>query len=245
MFSPRTTRFLCTCVLAATPCLTATAQSPDTGIVRISDRGPKTVQPATHTTAGQYHAMSGDVVYGHDHGMGCPCPHCQGKKGWKGGKFCDHYCSHSPDHGYSIPGKWPIQRRGVQYNSYYPAAWHGTEGALAGGVTYPMVYQPTDTTQLGFYYQHVPFWQPQPNPLPPRPIPPQWHIYAPVAYASQFEHGFTTHGGMVVYESTATGTPTLIEQPAPQPAPRETLPPAPPAPLQESAVPQPIERIGY
>ena len=231
--------------MALAPWLSVGAQSPDTGIVRISDRGVKNVQPIGYKGAGEYHAPSGDVMYG---GMDCPCPHCQGKKS-KGCKFCEHYCSHSPDHGYSIPGKWPIQRRGVQYNSYYPAAWHGTPAAMAAAApVYPMVYQPTDTTQLGFYYQHVPFWMPQPNPLPQRPIPAQWHIYAPVAYASQFENGYVSGHGMmygdVIYESAS---PTPIQAPSAEPAKSaDPLPPAPPpAPLQESAVPQPIERIGY
>ena len=53
-----------------------------------------------------------------------------------------------------------------------------------------MVYQPTDTTQLGFYYQHVPTWQPQPDRLPARPIPSQWNIVPPPVSAAQFNHGY-------------------------------------------------------
>jgi len=236
MVSSRTSQLLWTCVLTVTPMVSAVAQ--DTGIVRISDRGGKSVQAASFHSSG--HAMGGDA-YGYGDGGLCDCPECQGKKGWKLGKNCEHYCSHSPDHGYSIPGKWPIHRRGVQYNSYYPARWLGTNGlTLHGGVVYPMVYQPTDTTQLGFYGQHVPFWHPQPNPLPPRPVPVHWHMHAPTAYASQFDHGHVGWGGdfPVSYD---TVTPTVVqEQPAVQPG---VVPPAPL--IKESAVPQPIERIGY
>jgi len=243
MVSSRTSQMLWTCVLTVTPLLSAVAQ--DTGIVRITDRGGKAVQKAAFQSAGQYHAAPGAVygdAYGHGDGGMCNCPACMGNRGWKLGRNCEHYCSHSPDHGYSIPGKWPIHRRGVQYNSYYPAQWLGTNGVtLGGGVVYPMVYQPTDTTQLGFYGQHVPFWHPQPNPLPARPIPAQWHMHAPTAYASQFDHGHVGWGGdfPVTYE---TVSPTSVQtQPAAQPA--DTA--MPPAPLKESAVPQPIERIGY
>lgn len=106
------------------------------------------------------------------HGHGClHCKKC----------FCEHYGKHSPDYGFSVPEKNPIYRRGVQYNQYYPAAWYGTPGGgiQPGAPIYPTVYQPTDTTQLGYYYQHVPFWMPNPNALPPRPIPSQWHVLAP------------------------------------------------------------------
>src|SRR5690606_22022975 len=38
------------------------------------------------------------------------------------------------------------------------------------------VYMPTDTTQLGYYYQHVPYWLPRPNAVPPAPRPADWHV---------------------------------------------------------------------
>lgn len=243
MVSPRTSQLLWTCVLTAVPMVSAFGQSPSAGIVRITDRGAKPVQAASYKSAGEYHTAPGNAYdMGGDAGM-CQCPECMGKKSWKLGKSCEHYCTHSPDHGWSIPGKWPINRRGVQYNSYYPAAWLGTNGVTLGGdQVYPMVYQPTDTTQLGFYSQHVPFWQPQPNPLPQRPIPAQWHMYAPTAYASQFENGYG--GGMggncpVIYDNGASPTPVMQLEAKPA---ESALPPAP---LKESAVPQPIERIGY
>jgi hypothetical protein len=244
MVSPRTLQLVWTIVLAAVPMVSAVAQ--DTGIVRISDRGGKAVQAAAFKAKGEFHTPPG-AAYGYGHDGHCQCPECMGgRKAWKLGKNCDHYCSHSPDHGYSIPGKWPIHRRGMQYNSYYPAQWLGVNGVTLGGdVVYPMVYQPTDTTQLGFYYQHVPFWTPQPNPLPPRPIPAQWHMYAPTAFASTFENGFSDAWGAVVVGGPVNGqvvTPTPVQQPVEKPA---ADPAVPPAPLQESAVPQPIERIGY
>jgi len=158
------------CCVALSPLL---AQDQNIGMVRISD-GPKTgVQQAGHHKHGGYVGVdTGSCPCPECHGVGCP--HCHGHGCLFGhclaGKFCEHYCTNAPDYGYSIPGKYPIERRGVQYVNYFPAAWYGS-GAAAPAVAYPMVYQPTDTTQLGFYYQHVPFWMPQPNPLPQRPLP--------------------------------------------------------------------------
>ena len=38
-----------------------------------------------------------------------------------------------------------------------------------------MIGQQTDTAQSGYYYQHVPQWQPNPRMLPPAPHPRTWH----------------------------------------------------------------------
>jgi hypothetical protein len=40
----------------------------------------------------------------------------------------------------------------------------------------PAVAVPTDTTQLGYYYNQVPTWQPKPNMIPGIPNPDSWHI---------------------------------------------------------------------
>lgn len=251
MASLRKTQFLTACLLAVAPLSLVSAQDSGTGIVRITDAKPAGVQPAGHK--GEYHSAPMGMDYGYS--MDGSCPHCQsgGKHGGKGCKFCEHYCTHSACHGYSIPGKWPIQRRGVQYQSLYPMAWYGTpEWNNMPIQAAPMVYQPTDTTQLGFYYQHVPFWQPQPNPLPQRPVPAEWHRYAPVVYASQFQNGYTKggwgmNGDCPVYFETVTPTTTSPTQSAPtelQPVPQPMPEPPPaPAPLQESAVPLPLQRV--
>ena len=137
---------------------------------------------------GNGYGNSGD----YQSGGSCPtgqCPHCRGGRC----HFCEYYCKHSPGYGYAPPSKYPLQRRGVEYTHYYPAQWYGA-GADYSHSTAPMVYQPTDTTQLGFYYQHVPFWQPQPNQLPERPIPAQWNIKAPAYSASNWNCGYPCYG---------------------------------------------------
>lgn len=166
-------RCMLACAAALSPAVAVLAQDGSSaGVVRISDRS---VQSAGHKSSTMAPMMSGDM-------MG-DCPECYGDakcKKCKLGCCNEHYCKHSPDYGFSVPGKYPIHRRGVQYQHYFPNQWLGAgNGQVGGGMAYPMAYMPTDTSQLGFYYQHVPFWTPQPNPLPARPVPAQWHIVAP------------------------------------------------------------------
>lgn len=233
-------RMATACLFAASCTSMVSAQDPSTGIVRISDARSKVVQQTGHDKVGEYHAYSGQSA---DYGYG-DCPHCQGSRG-KGKLFGEHYCSHSPDHGYSIPGKWPIHRRGVQYQQLFPQAYYSVYNGAPYAVAAPQVYQPTDTTQLGYYYQHAPFWQPQPNPLPQKPVPAQWHHYAPVVYASQFGQMYSKQGGRdceMIYESAS---PTPMQQGSPtqlQPVPADQLPPEP---VKESSVPLPLQRVGY
>lgn len=196
------------------------------GIVRITDGKPRgAVQPAAfhgHHRANAY-AMGGD----------CPaedayCDHCQAGHGCN--LFRETYCKNSPDHGYSPPAKYPLHRRGVQYNAYFPNQWYGLPGSGVGG-SYPMVYQPTDTTQLGFYYQHVRSWQPNPNMLPQRPVPAQWHIHAPAANGSNFHGGGWGGSGGNPY---CQNCPTNQTYPVPQ-----TMPVQPQAPVEAAPV-QPV-----
>lgn len=49
---------------------------------------------------------------------------------------------------------------GRRYYRWYPETpFTQTGGRLQGG-QYPVIYWPTDTTQLGVYHQHVPHWRP-------------------------------------------------------------------------------------
>jgi hypothetical protein len=166
--------------------------------------------------------------------------------------FCEHYCTPAADHGFSIPAKYPIYRRGVQYNAYFPAKWYGTPGeTFASAPIYPTVYQPTDTTQLGYYYQHVPFWMPNPAMLPPRPIPAQWHHLLPAAHVPWHGHfgpGIYGHHGHLgagwVESNSVAPSPAPDQQPSIEqvPPPSDTPPaPVPEAPKSNSAQ-MPIRR---
>ena len=232
---------------------TARAQDANTpGIVRISDSRPRVAaQPASfhgHRPA----AVSGST--GNCPTGDCPNGHCQ--QGHGHGFFQETYCKKSPDYGYSPPAKYPLHRRGVEYNTYFPNQWYGLPGGgLAGG--YPMVYQPTDTTQLGFYYQHVPYWQPNPNMLPQRPVPAQWHVVAPPYNANLSANRRGIPGAMgancpVEYGTVMpiqNGTPTPVENmngaPLPvKPAPEASMPPSP-REIQNTTESEHIRRAGF
>ena len=239
--------------MAAMSFAASTASTQDTnspGIVRITDRRARVaVQPAS------FHGHRQATVYS---GTGnCPTGDCQNGHCRSGhGCFQESYCKKSPDYGYSPPAKYPLHRRGVEYNTYFPNQWYGLPGGgLAGG--YPMVYQATDTTQLGFYYQHVPYWQPNPNMLPQRPVPAQWHIVAPPYQANLFANwgGIPGVNGANCQYDYGTPTPIQNSMPTPvenmdgapmpvKPAPEASLPPSP-REIQNAAESEHIRRAGF
>jgi hypothetical protein len=67
-----------------------------------------------------------------------------------------------------------MQRVWVPYHRFFPAELTGQ--VIAPQARAPMVYMPTDTTQLGYYYQHVPHWHAYQGMVPPVPRPIDWHI---------------------------------------------------------------------
>lgn len=90
------------------------------------------------------------------------------------------YCCNtkgSPDSGWSPPARLPVNRSGGGFQSYYPNNWYGNPGGGFGPGA-PMVYQPTDTTQLGYSYATVPTWRRNPGMIPPVPMPSAFHTRA-------------------------------------------------------------------
>lgn len=79
-----------------------------------------------------------------------------------------------PDAGWAPPARLPVNRDTVWYANYYPQAFYGNPGGGFIG-NYPQVYQPNDTTQLGYTYQTVPTWQSRPGMIPPAPVPSHFH----------------------------------------------------------------------
>jgi len=103
------------------------------------------------------------IIY--DHCDQCDSSCCNGcslcsSKGW-------------PDKGWNPPAQYPVNRDGIWYRNMWPQAWYGNPG---GGfiANSPMVYQPTDTTQLGYSYAKVPTWRPI-RMIPPTPCPSNFH----------------------------------------------------------------------
>jgi len=87
------------------------------------------------------------------------------------------YYAVAPDHGWEVPGKAPLVRRYSTYSRFHPENWYGAGngGRAAARRRYPVIGQPTDTAQMGYSYQHVPTWQPQPAAIPGKPDPRNWH----------------------------------------------------------------------
>ncbi len=79
-----------------------------------------------------------------------------------------------PDSGWAPPTHYPVNYDGAWYGAYQPQAYYGSPG---GGfvANYPAVYQPNDTTQLGYSYHKVPTWQSRPGMIPPVPRPGNFH----------------------------------------------------------------------
>lgn len=144
---------------------------PNVGVVRLSD-GP--ASETFHPTGSMIGSPGGHWGHG-DHGhhgthrSAYPSP----MSVWLSGHH--NACTYSPDHNWSRPVKHPIRRAPVEYRRYWPDKWYGEPGSASRKAHYPTVAVPTDTTQLGYYYQRVPQWRPNPGMIPPRPWPSLWH----------------------------------------------------------------------
>ncbi len=158
---------------------------------------------------------------------------------------CDYYIL-PPDYGWNAPVKVPVVRRGVTYDRYWPEQWHGTGSPAAGQYrSYPQVYSPTDTTQLGYTYQQVPYWQPA-NRLPPPPVPSQWHVReSHRGYHGRWHDHYTPihhhQSANVQYWVEPLGNRTWTQpMPAARPAGPVGCPPAPePTPAPKKLEPEP------
>lgn len=78
-----------------------------------------------------------------------------------------------PDDGFNPPARLPVNRDGIWYQNAWPQAWYGNSGGGFIGNA-PSVYQPTDTTQLGYSYARVPTWR-NVRMIPPTPHPSAYH----------------------------------------------------------------------
>jgi len=155
-------------------------------------------------------------------GSGCRCgygapPYFASKQcGLKKWLFCDGYCTVSPDHGWAIPRKVPVVRNPVVYQHYYPNNWYGTapQGRAGRARVYPTIAMPTDTTQMGYYYQRVPSWQANRSMYPATPWPANFHYRnAPRNYNPQNVQWIET-------TPAEQATPEKADKAIPAPAPQ-------------------------
>lgn len=152
--------------------------------------------------------------------------------------------TYPPDYGWSRPVKRPVLNRDpVQYHRMDPDYWYGDPRAFVGAQVFPQVYMPTDTTQLGFYYQRVPTWQPNPNMIPAPPWPSTWHareypgyqrLHHPDIHRPSLKffdvdgHGCKRCGGSCNGQCcNAAAAPAAVHVQPTGPAAKEVVPPAP------------------
>lgn len=148
-----------------------------------------------------------------------------------------------------VPARYPVDRIPVQYLRYYPAVWYGLPGSTLPVVA-PQVHMPTDTTQLGFYYQRVPTWVPVPGMVPGPPNPSLIHSYgAGVTGAALTDPNAVIGDGTVSNErvistrpvSTNGGTKSNVHTPAGKTTTDPNTAPVPPGgsrlPLQPPVAP--------
>jgi hypothetical protein len=121
-----------------------------------------------------------------------------------------------PTAGWVAPGRIAMNRMWVPYHKFYPNAWTGQPAVPQARL--PVIYTPTDTTQLGYYYQHVPHWHSYSNMIPPVPRPVDWH------YSYQVPR--TVRRVVAPTPSDDLGQPMPMpegQQPAPPPPPQSDL----------------------
>lgn len=201
---------LLTIVMASGLTVSGAVVNAEEGVYRISDQVSTVSQSSIHN------ASSTTIVYGGT-SYGTTSTNCLYGTGTTYGK----------DGCLGAPCPNPLRRAPVMFQRNWPQNWYGN-GPAPGVNTAPMVYQPTDTTQLGFHYQRVPTWLPNPQMLPPAPFPGNYHSY------NCRQGGCPTcpAGGQVIYTSP-------VQEPvhSPKLAPTPDTPPAPaPATLDKSAM---------
>ena len=137
----------------------------------------------------------------------------------------------SPDHGWSYVIKRPIHRKNITYQRYWPVGWDGkVEKNAQPAQRYPVIAQPTDTMQMGYYYQHVPTWRPRPGMLPRPPVPSQWHVRKCSPRPDNTYVVWVPLSQMPQGSGAAEPQQPQPQQPAPQPLPQQQVPPAPQPP---------------
>ena len=161
--------------------------------------------------------------------------------------------AYNPAAGFRPPQTIPIDRDAVIYHQYWPAKWYGQPGWRMAP-SFPMVYMPTDTTQLGVYYARVPQWLPNPRMYPRPPRPDQWNRRVVMAdhpatggVGIGLEVGQPVQPGEPVPDAVGSPAPNALGSPAPvslgSPAPPPSMKsqPAPhqPPPQQQPAQPSP------
>ncbi len=185
---------------------------PAAGVVRISDTTQPTPDSISSPASSGVVSGSNGVVY-------------EGAYSTASGDEDVEVVRMPADYGWVPMNRLPIYRQPVRYYREWPDKWYGEPGSglAPGAPRFPIVYTPTDTTQLGYTYQRAPQWAPNPSMLPPPPWPPQWHLREPRQY-----HNRRT----INWVPSAQSTNKVAE---PKAFPQKVAPPKPVPAADESA----------
>ena len=213
---------------------------PDEATVRISDRAVEStfgdvpgVRPSSRICPHCRYCQHGLPYH--------ECPECEPAAAMMRRYKRRHGVTLPPDYGWSPPGYYPIDRFSIDYYRAFPDRWTG-QAPSGPPIVRPTVYWPTDTTQLGVYYQRVPQWLPYPGMVPPVPHPGQWHLPLCNAQGACGPHGACPNcppkGAETLYSDPSGGTTPQKSTPAPTPVPDQTaLLPSGPELRSPSSVP--------
>lgn len=145
-----------------------------------------------------------------------------GRRAAKGGHLAQKLHWHCttkayPDSGWAPPATRPVTRTSRSYTAYNNFGMGGHAPAA------PMIYQPTDTTQMGYSYANVPQWRPNPGMIPSVPQPSNFHTrFCPSQCGGNSgclngQCGGRVIGQDVYYESTGSSCPSCnlgaVQQP--------------------------------
>jgi hypothetical protein len=162
-------------------------------------------------------------------------------RGWGGGCLHGHlwggcqHCRNGFVQGNAFvrpPAVWPVASSSNTYQNYWSPSLTGT--APVPSPVYPMIYHPTDTTQLGFSYKHVPHWGYRSQMLPAAPIP-NWELGQHTVYGDVGVSGYAgTTLTPVPGNSPVNTSPVTPAAPQLQPVAPVNVPP-PPADARQNA----------
>lgn len=168
-------------VRKAEPARLETAETPVAKKVPVKTTGFTMTTPIHTTEPSGHPALEpmperayGGSAYGNCAGNCAPRRFSSPIEAWISGD--ETAATYPPDYGWNRPVKRPVLNRvPVSYYQMNPQYLVGDPRAFQGAQQFPMVYMPTDTTQLGYYYQRTWQWQPNPNMIPAPPWPSTWH----------------------------------------------------------------------
>lgn len=147
-----------------------------------------------------------------------------------------------PDSGWAPPATMPVTRTGGTYTAYNNFGMGGYAPAA------PMVYQPTDTTQLGYSYANVPQWRANPGMIPATPIPSNFHARfclgqsMGVSGCQSGQCSMQSMGQEIYYEPQHSSCPSCNLGAVQQPVSAQVV--AAPAPVRKPAFkPSPLKPV--